>query len=398
MERVQLCVITGQALANLIPLLQERPDHVVLVRTADKHDAAEAFARTLLEGGFTADQIHIEPQPLPPNSFEAILEYALELRESLNKRFPDVKFTWNATGGTKQMALAIWEALDRKRDRVIYTDTRAGKLEELIPHPGSTELQSLLTPTLYLHALGKIRRHAASDNAEWREAALRRRSATLHLGDHARDLISLFQQFNRIDNAQVAPQWLSFDRAHPKWRKALTLLENGGVLDLADDGRYAVACTDGARYLTGGWLEEYVWHVARAQDVDHVEVGLKFGDLALRKKGEDNEIDAFIMHCNRLLLVECKAARMGTDTARDSTIVYKLDSIGTHAGGAQATRLLVSAQPLDHETRSGHKVNTRARAAASDIHTLESDELKTLGGLIQAWKECGVWAGSPRRP
>jgi len=393
MNNLHLCVITGQPLANLIPLLQEKPEHVILLHTADKYDDARAFMQTLQVAGFSPDQLECPGKALPAHSFEAILEYMLELRQALADRFPGTRLTWNATGGTKQMALAIWEALDRKTDRVIYSNTRDGHLEELIPQAGSIALESLLTPELYLQALGKIKRHAESDRDSWRESATVRRSATLHLGDHVEALATLIQQFNRskLDANQTDPQWLTLERVGRNWQKALDLLEKGRVLDPMGNGRYAVVSADGGHYLTGGWLEEYIWHTAQAQQVDYIESGLKFGDLAHRKKGEDNEIDTFIVHCNRLLLIECKSGWMGQDTGKDSNIIYKLDSIGSHAGGTQATRLLVSAQPLQHETRQGRKVDTRARASATDIHTLEAGELKTLGKRIAQWKESGQW-------
>ncbi|NLC35611.1 MAG: DUF1887 family protein [Alcaligenaceae bacterium] len=393
MRNLHLCVVTGQSLANLIPLLQERPDAIVLLCTEDKEADAQAFIQTLEAAGFSPEQVYLQP-PFPAHPFEDTLEYMLNLRERLSEDFPDARLTWNATGGTKQMALAIWDALDRKKnDRAIYCDTRDGRLEELIPQAGSIALNSLLHPELYLHALGKIKRSADSDRLEWREQALLRRSATLHLGDHAEVLAVLIQQFNRqVDGNTADAQTLTLNRVGPQWRKALELLEKGRVLDPLGEEQYAIVCADGARYLTGGWLEEYIWHVAQTEQIDHVEIGLKFGDIAHRKKGQDNEIDAFIVHCNRLLLIECKSGRMGLDAVKDSDIIYKLDSIGSHAGGAQAARLLVSAQPLLHETRQGHKVDTRARASATDIHTLEAEGLKTLRTAIRDWKESGRWS------
>lgn len=391
MKNLHLCIITGQPLANLIPLLQEKPDDIVLMHSDDKLDDAQAFARTLEKAGFAQAQIHVRGG-LPTHPFDTIGMYMLELFDELREQFPDTRLTWNATGGTKQMALAIWNVLDEKQDRVIYSDARYGHLEELIPKADSVELESQLTPELYLHALGKIKRRADSDQQAWCERAQKRKEATRYLGDNAVTLAGLIQQFNRqLDSDGSGSQSLTLDRVGAQWRQTLQLLEQAEALDDSGGGSYNITSAESARYLTGGWLEEYVWHVAKDQQVEHVEVGLKFGDLAHRKQGQDNEIDAFIVHRNRLLLIECKSGWMGRNAQKDGDIIYKLDSIGLHAGGTQASRLLVSAQALQHETQAGRKVDTRARASATDIHTLEGGELKTLGAGIRQWKESGRW-------
>ncbi len=396
MENLHLCVVTGQSLANLIPLLQECPEHIVLMHTSDKITDAKCFADALEKAGFDKSQIHIHGG-LPTHGFDAIRENFLSLYVELTSSFPDARFTWNATGGTKQMALAIWDVLDHKdrKDRVIYSDTRYGFLEELTPKNEAVELKSLLTPDLYLHALGKIKRRAESDKSLWRERAENRKEVTRYLGDKAEILAGLIQQFNRQLNSDSCWHSLNLKWHKRQWKHALELLKQHNVIDPQGEeentSSFRILDKD-AQYLTGGWLEEYIWHVAKDQRVDHVEIGLKFGDLAHRKMGQDNEIDAFIIHRNRLLLMECKSGWMGKDERKDSDIIYKLDSIGQHAGGTQAIRLLVSAQALQHKTTAGRKVDTKARAQANDIHTLEANELKTLGDRIRRWKDSGQWS------
>lgn len=391
MTSLHICIITGQPLANLIPLLQERPDTVCLVHSADMRDAAEKFIHTLKQAGFNENQILVRGE-LPTHPYDEIRLFAMELHDNLAEQFPNSRLTWHATGGTKVMALAFWDVLDHKRDRVIYTETRDGIIEELIPEPGTTALQAVLTPELYLHALGKIKRRAESDSEEWCARVVERKQATRFLAENAEALGGLIQLFNRnLDADSTQSQSLRIERTHGQWRKALDLLIEAGIIESADGGLYPVTSKDSSRYLTGGWLEEYVWYIASQQGLDHVQCGLKFGDRQHRKDGQDNEIDAFIMHRNRLLLVECKSGYLGRDARKDGDIIYKLDSIGVHAGGTQATRLLLSAQPLKHETRAGRNVDTRARASATGIHTMECAELKSLGEQLRHWRDQGRW-------
>lgn len=393
MSKLHLCIVTGQPLANFIPLLQEKPDVIYLVHSNDSKmkDTAQQFVLSLEAAGFGRKQIYVKGD-LPTRPYDRIREYAMEIEDDIEQRFPGADVTWNTTGGTKMMALAFWDALDHNKRRVIYVETRDGIMEQLLPKSDTIPLQSLLTPALYLTAVGKIKRSSASDNTDWQEVANARKAATFHLINQIDDLQELIQQFNyQLDSNNKQLQTLKFDRIGKPWQAALDRLVDAGVITPASNNEYHTTRTHSAKYLTGGWLEEYVWLTARQENVEHVEAGLKFGDLRLRKQGQDNEIDAFIVHQNRSLVVECKTGYMGKDDQKDSNIVYKLDSVGEQAGGNQATRLLVSAQELQHETRQGRHVDTRARALAADIQTLETSELKKLSEKIRHWKDNGHW-------
>jgi hypothetical protein len=393
MHSLHVCIITGQPLANLIPLLQERPETICLVHSDDMHEAAQAFSHTLEQAGFSPSQILVRGA-LPTHPYDEIRLFAMGLRDDLGELYPDARLTWHATGGTKMMALAFWDVLYRDRDRVIYTETRDGVIEELIPESGAKQLESVLTPELYLDALGKLKRRADSDREQWCESAVARKQATRFLAENAEALGGLIQLFNRSLDADAGQlQHLRIERAGGQWRSALTLRIAAGPQPGREDGQYHTVRSDSARYLTGGWLEEYVWYIATQQGLDFVQSGLKFGDRAHRKEGQDNEIDTFIMHRNRLLLVECKSGYLGRDARKDGDIIYKLDSIGLHAGGTQATKLLIAAQPLQHETKAGRKVDTRARATATGIYTLECAGLKKLGENLRYWRDQGRWQG-----
>ena len=396
MENLHLCIITGQPLANLIPLLQEqeKPEIIVLIHSSDKVRDAGSFEYTLKEAGFDQSQIH-KKSDLPTHDFESIRSYALKMINDLKSRFPGSQITLNVTGGTKQMALAFWNVLvlDKNEIRVIYCDTRNGILEELIPDNRAIKLEPCLTPELYLCALGKIKRKAESDEPDWQDKAEKRKKLTKYFGDKANDLERLFQQFNQqLKGEADGLRSLTLNTYGAVYNKeAIEFLLDYEVLDRIGGNRYTLLREDGVKYLSGAWLEEYVWHIAKDQQVDHVEIGLKFGDREHRRRGQDNEIDGFIIHRNRLLLIECKSGWMGTNKDKDAQVIYKLDSIGLHAGGTQATRLLVSAQALRHTTRAGRDVDTRVRAKATDISTLEAADLKKLRQRIRYWMEHGNW-------
>ncbi len=131
---------------------------------------------------------------------------------------------------------------------------------------------------------------------------------------------------------------------------------------------------EAAEYLSGRWLEEYVWHAVKDAVPEEVKAGAEFTDMAHPREDVRNELDGIAAHRNRLLLIECKTARL--DEGAD--VVYKLDSIA-HDMGLFQQRLLVSARPLDDKTR--------ARAKAEDIAIVEAAGLKQLRDSVKNWME-----------
>lgn len=388
---IHLCIVTGQALANLIPLLQEKPDKVVLAYTPSMQPEKEAFRFTLQQAGFTDEQIIDKPN-LPEQGFEAISLFALEAIESVRDSIDAARLTWNATGGTKLMALAFHAALSQQ-DRIIYTNTAHNQIEQLAPEVEQHALTSVLTPRLYLTATGRIWRNSASDSEAWLAEADQRLSASLYLGRRAEPLASLIQTFNRsLDRDGKRSQTLTLTKIGKQWRDALNKLNGAGIVDW--DGQSDTINVSGKsaiEYLTGGWLEEYVWQVARQQQLEHVVCSLKFGDREHRKAGQDNEVDIFILHHNRAMVIECKSGYMGRDAQKDSNIIYKLNSVAQQAGGILVTPVLASAQVLQHETRAGRKVDTRSRAKDVHINTIEASQLAKLGETLSHWRDQSQW-------
>ncbi len=398
MKDIHLCIITGQPLANLIPLLQERPEHIILVCSKDKLNEAKQFQRTLESTYWKTEKIELHSE-LPVHEFEKIKEYILNLFSCLldKDKYPSVRITWNATGGTKQMALAFWSVVhDVAHDegiRVIYNDTQSGFYEELIPENQPIDLMSVLTPKLYLEAFGKRKLQAKSDDESWKKKVEKRKELTKYFGKNAEIIKSLFKDFNRYyNNDRSGEKPIQLNPCAAKYREAVKRMEKHEIIDKMDGNKYSIKNKEYVSYLAGGWLEEYVWLVAMSEKVDHSDIGLKFDDVRHKKAGERNEVDAFIVHHNRLLLIECKSGRIGREQTKDANMIYKLDSIGAHAGGTQATRLLISAQKLQHTTQEHHKVDTKSRAEANDIVTLEAGELKNFDKVLRHWKEKGEWS------
>jgi Domain of unknown function (DUF1887) len=135
----------------------------------------------------------------------------------------------------------------------------------------------------------------------------------------------------------------------------------------------------GAQYLSGQWLEEYVWHIVSDLKPDDVKANVEFTEMGAPKDDIRNELDCVIVHHNRLLMIECKTIKFKKNADKNADIVYKLESLGHRAGGLYGAKWLISARPLDKATEK------RAREYA--IKVISGTALKDLKETLKMWME-----------
>lgn len=192
-----------------------------------------------------------------------------------------------------------------------------------------------------------------------------RRRLTKHLGREALQLGPFFGAVNALAKSaldergeSLVSPWQRFERPpRGAWRLAIQDVEQAGVARF--DGLTGLAFLDaeGARYLSGGWLEEYAWHAVQALAPDDVRMGVT-GVWAGTARGR-NELDVVVVHRNRLLLIECKTLRLGREDQKDSDLLYKLDSVGDDVRGLFGEVVLLSARtpsPLVVDRAGHHRI------------------------------------------
>ena len=278
------------------------------------------------------------------------------------------------------MALAFAELLRGGNNQVFYTDTAHDRIEFIYPKPATEAIRSVLGIEVYLRTHGKRLGRTASDDSAWRERAQGRKALSYWLAHHAEELNTLFGALNNMAQqalAQNLPRGQPPRIAQPQqhfhtipwgiWLQALEKMKQADCCqwDKTKPEEIYFHDPEAAEYLSGRWLEEYVWHAVKDAVPEEVKAGAEFTDMAHPREDVRNELDGIAAHRNRLLLIECKTARL--DEGAD--VVYKLDSIA-HDMGLFQQRLLVSARPLDDKTR--------ARAKAEDIAIVEAAGLKQL--------------------
>lgn len=380
---LHLVIATDQNLANLIPAFQCKAHEVWVLQTPEmkRKGAAAHLADALKARGVRVERIDFADDDVSTLHAQA---------EAVARRVGGRAVTINLTGGTKLMTLALVQTLladlqtepGAEAPHLVYCDTRHRRLDWLAPQARSEAMQPVLKIDDVLLAQG-YRGQGGSGGAgaaEWQRRAGDRSKLTRWLGDRSQDIGRFFGQLNAAtqraqpqgaDGPLVPEQ--SLDRApHGAAAELLRQSAGAGLLSWDQGTGIVFLSRDAADYLGGGWVEEYAAGKlagARANGgwmprlrIEHVDTHTT------------NELDGVLVHDNRLLLVECKAARSGD---RTSDWIYKLAQLARQVGGQLARPLLLSARTM------GDADHDRAREYGVDV--LDGSELRRLPEYLRAW-------------
>lgn len=402
-EGVHVCIVSEQFLANLLPVLKRHPAHVELICTSQVEGG-----RKRLEGAirhFGRDKkIQLSCCRIDDASstdFAVARAEVRRLRGELLAKYPQQPLTVNVTGGTKIMSSAF--LLEFHGFEVIYTDSQNGSYIRFM-EAHSREAEPIGSQIVhikdYLHCQGYAIEKAASDQEGFCETARRRADVTDLLASFHGHTLSKFNvaasKFQKDILAMIgkfepeAKKKAALDKKLPAMQiprlaeKDTTLcgkLVDAGMLKRTEGGGYAFAGAEAMQYLTGGWIEEWAWSIARDCGPDDVKANVTVSFLEKSKNAAaddaaDNELDLVVLHDNRLMIAECKTIEWSGAAAKQE-IFNKLDALGTHARGLFGKSMLISAKPLD--------MRARRRAKAYGIQVVEGESLGRLKDEIQRW-------------
>ncbi len=373
--RLHVCIATGQNLANLIPSIQLQADEVVILETREMRASAENLKAALKSRG-----IQVRRLPFDDSTPEAIVHSAQQAALELGVQ----PLVFNATGGHKLMTLALTDemhALAGDNLHLLYCETRHDRLDWLKPDPVAEDMADVLKLDDVLLAQGYRIQTRSDRDVQWMTDAHAREALTRSMGDGADKLAKFFGVLNRFaDEALNEPNGPFKPRQEllfPPGGRSADLLRDAqklGLLAWDNDTEIVFNHADAARYFRGGWLEEYVWLKLRSLRPAESAINLRIETVGAKT---DNELDAAVVHRNRLLIVECKTKRFGRDASKDSDHIYKLAQLARQVGGLMGRGLLLSARPVDESIRK--------RATDNQVDLLAAEELKNLTDYLKRW-------------
>lgn len=406
MKHAQICILSGQSLPNLLPLLQHQPNKVIFAASKEMIKNKEKIISSLRSHGLEdLANNTVTLNEMPDHNFTELSLWAEKEIAGLKETLPDYTFSLNQTGGTKLMSQALVEACKKQNIPipVFYCDTSNDHIEWISPEIKLEPIKiNLLDSKTILHAQGINIEEAESDSFDWKETANARKPLTEHLAKNAgqpHGLSYFIGDLNRtlhehLNNKKVQfPATAKFKyRLHNNVsRKTMQLFADHGLITLLKPlsefkpPEFEIHSMDALRYLGGTWLEEYLWHCMVDAGFEDIYCSMKFKD-SLDNSGSEktNELDIVASHRNRALLIECKTASF-TELKKYNDSVAKLDSLGRRAAGLLANRWLVIARwPYIDLDRQAYILNL---ARAHNITVVEPRHIAGLTNRIKEWKE-----------
>lgn len=392
-ELAHVCIASDETLQNLIPALSPdiRANRVLILASARMQASANRLAHGLETAGLGRDKVSIRAD-LPDRDFHAIVGYGERVVQSLQQSWPECALVLNATGGTKLMATALVQAF-RPVARIIYCDTEHDRIEFLHP-PGTRALPlpvNLVKRDVYLAVQG----YRARPDVIAMEAVLAREVATRMLATEAPRIDRLIGILNGAARAfelgQLDRAWLERPRRAAEEAVLAALVEARLV---KPKGRgYEIADLSSATYLKGGWLEELCAVVAKSLEEGEsgrrlhanrwgINVRVDLYDQVIlpgQNQFALNELDALIVHRNKLLLIECKSGVQISERGESQDILNRLEALGRHVGGRLDTKWLVTARTLQKNSQA------LQRAASYKIRIVTPEELAHFRQLVLDW-------------
>lgn len=367
-----VCLVSGQAAPNLLPLLDEtlKPRKVVLLVTPQMKEKAAWLADVIRPRGIKVEIHHLDTAA----NFDAIQELLINIIGNTDKD----KIALNATGGTKWMAIAAQEIFRMNGSPVFYVDAETDKVMFLGDGSEPLALTQRIDIENYLKTYGyQITREDKSG------LPLQQRELCQEMVLHVNEWEAAIGYLNYIASEAEFTNRLRMDITNENampifFDKLVSACEAADVLKSNNLKSIQFKDADARQFCNGGWLESYVNRLlgelrqeGLLQDSPRLNMHVKFHD-------SKNEIDVAFMAKNRLHIIECKTKRLsGKQAGQAGTeTVYKLDSI-SELGGLGTKAMLVSYRKL--------RPADRQRAKDLRIRVVETEQIQQLKSTLRDW-------------
>jgi hypothetical protein len=386
---IHVAIVSDQTLANLIPAFMLRPQKVYLVTSREM--AGKGLDRRiqdrLRDRGIESEVV----ADAPDTGLVALSAYANRVAGGIRVRHPGLAIALNATGGTKPMMLAFVDAFRSVGAQVLYTDTRH-RLIEFLPEAGHKEgvtvpMVSVLDVPAYLAAQGFVFESAVSDDERWLQRAEARADAADFLAREAVILadfigaMSFLASEARDNDGQLRqPRQCHKRKPAGHWGHAMDVLAKAGLVAWDGSAEFEFSSAEAAAFIGGIWLEEYAWRTIRECKPHDVRISVRGNwDRGARAA---NEFDVLATYLNQILFVECKTLRLGRDGAKDSDILYKVDSLGQDVRGLFGSTWLISGREPTPAVLD--------RANAQGVTIIGPGKLPNLAVAVRRWMTTGA--------
>ncbi|WP_367155919.1 DUF1887 family CARF protein [Methylomonas sp. HYX-M1] len=359
-----LILVSAQPIPNLTPMLDEaiKPKKVLMLVSPDMCERANA-----LEAIFKPRGINVEQYPID-DAWDAsqISDAVLDILGAT----ADGELALNATGGTKLMSIAAYEAFRSMNAPIYYVHPERDSLLWLSPKQASHELADRLKLKEYLMAYGACQVDIPEPHGVRPEIRTLTETLLTDIERYADDLGALNYLAYKADNPTLTVEVEHGPQSKPMLWELLELFERAGTCRISG---HRLRFTDAdARFMTnGGWLELHTYGIClnlkKTLNIQDIACNVTIQRQPAGKTPVKNEIDVGLIRANRLHLIECKTKQF----EKNADVLYKLDSLRDLIGGLQAKAMLVSFNDPGKATRARARDLKIALCCKTDLRNLQ---------------------------
>lgn len=311
-KQAMVCLISKEAMANVLPVLEYKPDMVFLAATNEQVRNAGYLKEFFEKKGIPAEIVSGMSAYQPEPNKIVITE--------LFAKYPDYTFTLNSTGGTKIMSIAAYEAFSSTGMKVIYCNTPGREIMMLPEGKVDRKLNVELTTEEYLTAYGySIDDRKAGNNPE----QYKKLYEHLLQGPEMKDFVSLIRFFRKSKKLLYAGMSIS------SANKRFILEKREGEYVLSWKGGNQVTFSE-FRFINGDWLEGFIHYFMQKNKISSMR-----SVHIISPEGNLNEIDLLFVRNSVLHLV---SAKTGEFSKLD---LFELQGLQLLAGGIMAKPVIL---------------------------------------------------------
>lgn len=357
--KIMVCLISDQHVPNLLSVHAAEPDLLFLIETPGMKakKGASNFIRAIRMGCSKKPKCRIRALA-EENSIEAMNE----LLGNLFSKYSDAEWTVNITGGTKPMSIGAFEFFKSKVPKILYVPI-IGQNKALNFADGSfVELGYRLKIKEFLAGYGfyYFKKDGIILEGEKRAKELFELAVNL-----SANIDIAHKMMNDLDIRFKEVYGDDIEKARSKARDKGIILVKLQIQDqkirnllsdsfgLNDDGGNLNGKVKhhAAQFLTGGWLEAFIWGILSKYSHDlgifDVRLGIhpgKKSDKDVSKKEVKNDWDIAFMYDQSLRFVECKTGDQEHDPSGSETL-YKVEAVKKQLGALNIKSYLATTSP-----------------------------------------------------
>lgn len=351
--RILFCIATNHNPVNINPLLEIKPDEVVVVITDDMQQKGQVLLDEIKSLQIVAKPLRVKNE----SSLQALnQQFSTWLEANI-----DHEIIVNITGGTKLMSLAAYQLFSSWESRCFYCDKDSNQLIWLDDESSTNiGMQISLERYLAIYQYKIIQKSTLADiPREYKQYAKILYNELCKPGKY-NEICEFIGKVHALTEKKQndSRKYIRFSQNEDAF---LQYLESETKI-FEYKGKEIVCNNENIRkIMNGGWLEISVAAALYGGKYRDIHLGVSFEKGTQRRgKTTKQELDVMAMFHDKLLIVECKA-RKWERTAEASEAIYKLKALGD-IGGLNTLPVFVSLRELSPDAKT--------RAAELGIHVI----------------------------